>query len=156
MAVSSYIARLRRFVGHDLLLIPAVATLIHDDAGNLLLVRQSDNGKWATVGGAIDPGEGPVEAAVREAKEETGLDVGIEQLLGVVGGGKEFEITYPNGDRVAYISTVYTAHVISGEMQTDGDEITEVRWFAAQELATAELNAFARSLLARFDYKLTP
>ncbi len=152
MAVSAYIAHLRTHIGHDLLLIPAATALIHDGEGRLLLVRQSDSGQWAVVGGAIDPGESPSEAAVREAKEETGFDVYIDELLGVVGGGDEFEITYPNGDRVAVISTIYTAGVLSGEITPDGDEVTAIEWFDDAKLALADLHPFSRSLLAKCGY----
>ena len=148
---SPYIQRLRSFVGHELLLIPAAAALVEDDAGRLLLVRQSDTGQWAAVGGAVDPGESPEQAAVREAAEETGLRITIDRLVGVVGGG-EFEVTYPNGDRVAYISTVYSAHVELGEIQVDGDEVIEAGWFSLADIPALDLHPFTRALLFAVGY----
>ena len=50
---------------------PSVAVMIRDAAGRLLLARDRDTGLWQTVGGAMEPGEEPAQAAVREALEET-------------------------------------------------------------------------------------
>ncbi len=151
MPTSPYIQRLRSFVGHELLLIPAAAALVEDDSGRLLLVRRSDTHQWAAVGGAVDPGESPEQAAVREAAEETGLVITIDRLVGVVGGG-EFELTYPNGDRVAYISTVYSAHATSGEIRVDDDEVIEASWFTIAEVKALDLQPFTRALLVAVGY----
>ncbi|MFL6178329.1 MAG: NUDIX domain-containing protein, partial [Actinomycetes bacterium] len=67
-----YVADLRADVGHRPLLLPAVSVHITDDSGRLLLVHQTDRRQWGTVGGAIEPGESPADATVREAAEETG------------------------------------------------------------------------------------
>ncbi len=53
-------------------------------------------------GGAVDPGESPVDAAVREAWEETGLHVEITGIFGVF-GGPDFRVSYPNGDVADYV-----------------------------------------------------
>jgi ADP-ribose pyrophosphatase YjhB (NUDIX family) len=54
--MSPYIARLRSLIGNELLQLPTVATLCRDDQHRVLLVRQSDSGRWSTPGGAIEPG----------------------------------------------------------------------------------------------------
>lgn len=66
MPISPYIARLRSLVGNELLQLPSVATLCRDDQNRVLLVRQAESGLWGTPGGAIEPGESPEEAAIRE------------------------------------------------------------------------------------------
>src|SRR5579863_1765734 len=112
--MSVHIARLRAAVGHDLLLLPSVSVLPVDLAGRMLLVRHTghDDG-WAVLGGAVDVGESPAEAAIREAREEIGAGVRLRELLGVL-GGPDYEVTYPNGDRAAYVTAVYEAEIISG------------------------------------------
>src|SRR5215204_2791562 len=100
MAVSDYIRTLREKMGHDLLFLPAVSAIVINDRGEVLLHRSSDDGKWYTIGGAIDPGEDAADAAVREAREETGLLVVPERIIGVYTSP---EIVYPNGDRVIYV-----------------------------------------------------
>ena len=74
MGIAPHIARLRAFVGHEMLLLPSVAVLLTDEAGRVLLAWQAGHRTgWSTVGGAVDPGESPAEAAVREAREEIGV-----------------------------------------------------------------------------------
>jgi ADP-ribose pyrophosphatase YjhB (NUDIX family) len=53
-----------------------------DDADRILLMRRADGGGWALPGGYVDPNESSSEAAVREAREETGLDVEPVELVG--------------------------------------------------------------------------
>jgi len=146
MPISPYIQNLRNHVGHDLLLIPSAAVLVEDTQGRLLLARQVDFGQWATIGGAVEPGENPREAARREVREEVGLDVELVELLDVV-GGPDFTLTYPNGDRVAYISSVFRGLWRSGQLRPDGDEVSDAQWFTRSELTRVDLTPFASSLL---------
>jgi ADP-ribose pyrophosphatase YjhB (NUDIX family) len=146
VAISPHIRWLRSHVGHDLLLLPSVAVLPRDPSGRLLLVRQSDTGTWATIGGSIEPGEAPEDAARREALEEAGVAVSLRGIVGVV-GGPGFEVVYPNGDRTAYVSVVYDAVVTGGTPVPDQDETTEAAWFATEELPSLSCNGFTRNLL---------
>ena len=73
--ISPHVRHLRDKVGHDLLLLPSTAVLPRDNAGRILLVRLIDSGNWATIGGAVEPGESPQEGAVREVAEEAGVVV---------------------------------------------------------------------------------
>jgi ADP-ribose pyrophosphatase YjhB (NUDIX family) len=50
-------------------LVPAVNVVVTNDAGEILLIRRTDNGNWAVPGGAIDLGESVAQAAVRETLE---------------------------------------------------------------------------------------
>ncbi|MCI0685809.1 MAG: NUDIX domain-containing protein [Sporichthyaceae bacterium] len=143
MPVSDHIRRLRDQVGNGLLLLPSVAVLPRDEQGRILLVRQADTGKWGTIGGAVEVDEHPRDAACREAEEEAGIVVELGRVLDVV-GGPDYRITYANGDLTAYVSVVYEATVRSGTPTPDGDETTETRWFAQEELAAADLGPFAR------------
>lgn len=144
MAVSPHIRDLRAKVGNDLLLLPSVAVLPTDTEGRALLVRQTDSGRWATIGGSVDVDESPDAAAVREAREEVGIEVELTEILGVL-GGPEFRLTYPNGDQCAYVSIVYAARVVGGELQPDGDETDAVKWFSRDELVGPELAPFTQA-----------
>lgn len=66
----------------------------------LRIQRRGDSHKWGFPGGAVEPGEAPEMTAVREAKEETGLDVSIGKLIGVY---TDPDIIYPNGDQAQSI-----------------------------------------------------
>ncbi|MDQ3145499.1 MAG: NUDIX domain-containing protein [Actinomycetota bacterium] len=149
--ISPYIKRVRAAIGHDLLLIPSVAVLPRDDFGRVLLVRHTDSGAWATIGGSIEPDETPEDAARREAEEEAGVVVELRGLLTVV-GGPGYQVVYPNGDETAYVSVVYDAVVRSGAPRPDGDETSEVGWFTVGELPSLRLDELNRLLLgAVFD-----
>jgi 8-oxo-dGTP pyrophosphatase MutT (NUDIX family) len=140
VGASPYIRRIRERIGTDLLLLPAVSVLIWDQEDRLLLVRGSDTGTWQMVGGAVEPGESPWDAARRETAEETGLEVSLSGIRAAIGGPR-FQHTYPNGDRVAFVSTVFDGRIVSGTPTPDDDEITEVAWFDPAELAAGARHA---------------
>jgi ADP-ribose pyrophosphatase YjhB (NUDIX family) len=147
VGIAPHIARLRAVVGHELLLLPSVALLPVDEAGRLLLVQETGHEDgWHIMGGAVDMGESPAEAAVREAREEMGVGVRLVRLLDVV-GGPDFEVHYPNGDRVAYVSAVYEVEIIDGTPAPADGELSEVAWFTPAELPTLQLNNFAQATL---------
>lgn len=146
MAISPFVARLREKVGHELLVLPSVAVLPRDDARRVLLVQIADTGQWATIGGAIEPDESPVEAALREAEEEAGVSLKLGPLLGVV-GGPEYRMVYPNGDQTSYVTIVFDARVISGSPTPDGDETVAVRWWAPDALPLEQMSTFTHALL---------
>ena len=50
---------------------------------------------------------------IREAREEIGADIRLTRLLDVL-GGPHYEVTYPNGDRTAYVTAVYEAEIVDG------------------------------------------
>jgi ADP-ribose pyrophosphatase YjhB (NUDIX family) len=104
------------------------------------------------VGGAVEVGESPpAEAAVREVGEEIGVDVELIRLVGVL-GGPDYEVTYPNGDRAAYVTAVYTARISSGTPVADGDEVSEAVWSELAEVDGLALSRFARALLTATGY----
>ena len=139
MTMSPYLARLRAKVGTDLLLLPAVALVVRDGSGRLLLVKHRDTGAWGLPAGAVEPSETPSEAARRELLEESGIDCASLELVAGL-GGRQFRHTYPNGDVVEYSIFVYAGTVPETAVPgpRDGAEIVEARFFAraaAPELA---------------------
>lgn len=146
MAISPYLAGIRQLVGTRLLLVPTVAVLPRDADGRILLVRVIDSGRWATIGGGIEPDESPEEAAVRESAEEAGVVVELRALVTVL-GGEPYRMTYPNGDQAAFVPVVYDAVVVSGDARPDHDETCEIGWFGTEELADLDLNDLNRHLL---------
>ena len=71
MPVPDFLKLLREHVGHDLLPLVGVTAVVLDQE-KVLLHRRSDDGRWATPGGILEPGEQPAPAVVREVWEETG------------------------------------------------------------------------------------
>jgi ADP-ribose pyrophosphatase YjhB (NUDIX family) len=147
VGISAHLARLRAVIGHELVLLPSVSVIVVDDHARVLLVRHTGaRDGWAVPGGGVDIGESPAQAAVREIREETGLRISGLRLLDVL-GGTDYEVTYPNGDRVAYVTAVYQAGIADGIPAPDLEEISELGWFTAAQLPSVDLNRFTRALL---------
>lgn len=143
MPVPEFIKSLRSKVGHALLQVPTVAVLVRDDAGRLLLVQDGDTGLWTCPGGLIEPFEQPADAAVRETWEEAGLHVELTALVGVF-GGELCQTHYRNGDKVAWVATVFAARIIGGTAKADGDETTAIRYCTADDLATLPVKPWVK------------
>ena len=102
-----------------------VAVAVLDD-GKILLTRREDFAVWCLPGGAVDDGESPAQAAVREVREETGLEVELTRLVGVysrprwLGGGLH--------------SVVFVGRPIGGALVADPVETTGAGYFALTAL----------------------
>jgi len=138
MPMSEYVRSLRAKVGTSLLEVPTVAVLAFDGTGRVLLVRHIEGNDWTTPGGMVEPCEVPSDAAVREMWEETGLHVRLTRLAGVF-GGPLCVTTYSNGDRIAWVATVFAADVIGGQLRPDGEETLEARYVGVEEMKSLRL-----------------
>ena len=127
MTMSEYIRALRQRMGTTVLVVPTVRVLLFVDGQGVLLGRHAEGNDWTTPGGMIEPYETPSDAAVREMWEETGLLVELTGIIGVF-GGDVCTSTYANGDRIAWVSTVFRAERVSGALRPDGEETLEVRY----------------------------
>jgi 8-oxo-dGTP diphosphatase len=105
----------------------AVAVLVIQDGQALLARRANDpqRGLWTLPAGFVDAGEDPQRAAERECLEETGLQVRVTGLWGVLAGQE-----HPRG---AHILIVYRAEVVSGELAA-GDDVDDCGFFSLQAL----------------------
>ncbi len=115
-----------------------VAVFLHD--GRLLLGLHAHDGRWATIGGAVEPGETPEEAARREVHEEVGLAVTTLEPLGHFANSPMYGVTYPNGDVVSYAVDMFATVIEAGtEPKADRDEIRDVAWAGREHLAALHL-----------------
>ena len=118
---------------------PAVAVALLDSAGHILLLRRKDNDKWTMPGGTLDFGESLTDCAVREVREETGLQIRITALIGTY-SDPHILIAYSDGEVRQEFTFVYAAEIQSGELKID-DESKEAAWVppsSALELPLAE------------------
>lgn len=122
MPMSAYVRELRKKIGTTVLEIPTVSVLVFDEDDRVLLVRHVEGNNWTTPGGMIEPYELPSDAAVREMWEETGIHVGLTHIVGVF-GGPLCSSAYANGDKVAWISTVFAAQPVGGTLIPDGERL---------------------------------
>lgn len=102
--------RFRDEVGH---VTPKVGgrAAIFDDDGHILVMKRADDGTWCLPSGFVDPGESPEEAAVRETKEETGLDVRPVELV-------DLYTRYPSAEYGPHtlVAATYLCAVTGGEL----------------------------------------
>ena len=146
MAMSQHVRRLREVLGSELLVLPSVTGIVYDERDRILLVRQSAGGVWSAPGGSVDPNETPADAVVREVWEETGLYVDPIRLLGVY-GGPSCVVTYPNGDRTAYVMTVFECGVRGGTLCATSDETTAAAFVGASELSRYRTSPWVQHVL---------
>ncbi len=133
MPISSYLKNLREKVGHDILQIPSVAAIVRDENGWILFVKSAESETWSLSAGAIDLGESPSEAIIREVFEETNLNVKPEKIVGVFGGEK-FRFVYANSDAVEYLIVVFECEVTGGGLFSRDEEVSEFRYFPVEEI----------------------
>jgi len=146
MPISPYIRSLRDHIGHDLLLLPAVSAVIRDDDNRVLLARSHGDDQWALIGGGMEPGEEPREAIAREVEEELGVKAVVGRIVGAYGGEDMF-ITYPNGDRCAYVTTAYECRLASSALTLETEELTDAVWFRASEIGDIDTQPYVARIL---------
>ena len=118
-------------IGKTAVLAPGASAIIFDEARKkVLLTRRSDNGRWCLPGGGMDPGESAAETCVREALEETGLEVRVTRLVGIY-TTPNLMIEYPDGNRKQPVAFSFEVEVTGGELGLS-DETTEFGYFALE------------------------
>jgi len=129
-----YMRWLRAFVGAAPLLMTCVAACIRDAQGRVLLMRRGGEASelWGFPGGAMELGESVVEAAAREVREEVGLEILPERLIGIY-SSPEYAFRYANGDAVQVVVLFFECRVLSGTPTPDAEEALAVRFFGAEE-----------------------
>lgn len=104
------------------------AAAIHDEAGRVLLVKHSYGMfNWELPGGGAELNESPVETALREVREETGLDVTAERLTGVY-----YDPTHPLGEFVHFVFAC--RHVEQQQPVPRPPEITDCGFWSLEDL----------------------
>jgi ADP-ribose pyrophosphatase YjhB (NUDIX family) len=114
-------------------MVPSVNVVVTNGQGDILLIRRSDNDNWAVPGGAIDLGESMTQAAIRETKEETGIDCEITGLVGIYTDPKHVILYTSNGEARQEFSILLTGRPQGGE-PTPSDESSEVRWVSRADV----------------------
>jgi ADP-ribose pyrophosphatase YjhB (NUDIX family) len=131
-------------------LVPSVNVVVSDERGEILLIRRSDNDNWALPGGAIELGESMTQAAVREVKEETGIDCEITGLVGIYSDPKHIILYTSNGEARQEFSIVLTAAARSG-IPAVSSESTDVRWFAVPDVGELAMDRSMRLRVRHYE-----
>jgi len=111
----------------------------------ILLIKRGihpHKGFWCPPGGVIDEGEAPVEAAVRENREETGIEIDIVSFLG--------EVIGPISGRT---HNVYLCKQKGGRLNSDSSEVDEAKWVPFTDLHSYRIPAFIMDFLDTMDFQ---
>lgn len=127
-----YYKFLRQYVGTKPLILPGSVVIIGNEKGEVLLQKRPE-GRWGLPGGLMELGESFEEVAIREVREEIGLEIRNLQLLHVF-SGKEFYTKAPNGDEFYSVTAVFYTNEFEGTLHCQPTETLEVRFFPPDRL----------------------
>ncbi|MEV6832866.1 NUDIX domain-containing protein [Amycolatopsis sp. NPDC051102] len=123
--------------------VPSVTVAVRNEQGQILLIHKIDNDLWALPGGGHDVGERIADTAVREVREETGLEVEITRLIGTYTDPRHV-IAYDDGEVRQQFSLCYEARWLSGNPREDGTETKAARWVSLSELDALNIHPSMR------------
>ncbi|WP_328386784.1 NUDIX domain-containing protein [Streptomyces sp. NBC_00400] len=129
--------------------VPSVTAVVRDDSGDILLIHKTDNDLWALPGGGHDVGESVAQTVIREVKEETGISVAVEDIIGLY-TDPQHVMAYDDGEVRQQFSICFHARPIGGTLRTSS-ESKEVRWVSPTDLDKLDIHP---SMRLRIDHGL--
>jgi ADP-ribose pyrophosphatase YjhB (NUDIX family) len=136
-------------------LVVAASAIVTDDHDRILLQRRRDDDLWALPGGGMEMTDSLPGTTVREVKEETGLDVQINGLVGTYTDPRHV-IAYTDGEVRRQFNICFTARITGGELAIS-DESTELRFIPREELDTLPMHHTQRLRITHFlEHRDTP
>jgi 8-oxo-dGTP pyrophosphatase MutT (NUDIX family) len=130
-------------------IVPAAWAIIEDEEGRILLQQRQEDGLWSLPGGAMELGESITQTLLREVKEETGLDVLPEYLVGIYSDPRHV-IALDHGEVRQQFSLCFACRIIGGSLQISS-ESRDLRFFSVSELDRLPMHR--SSLLRIKDYQ---
>lgn len=125
--------KLRAALGRELLISVGAGAIIRNERGEVLILQRADDATWDIPTGSAEPGETPVAVVCREVREETGLEVRVTGLAGVVGGPR-FRHEYSNGDRIEGWAAIFDCEVVGGTLESQDGEAEAFRFVDPAEM----------------------
>jgi mutator protein MutT len=95
--------------------------------GKMLLGRRTDNNTWGSPGGGVEDDETPIDAIIREVKEETNLDINVFNLTFVYRN-------YSYNENAIWNSFVFVCDRFTGDMKPQAGEVEELKWVPIEDL----------------------
>ncbi|MFG3539626.1 NUDIX domain-containing protein [Streptomyces clavifer] len=131
--------------------VPSVVAFVQNDAGAILLIQRSDNGRWALPGGGHDVGESISDTVVREVWEETGIKAEVINMSGIYTDPGHVML-YDDGEARQQFSICFRARRVCGDVRTS-DETTQVRWVPPADLDDFDVHPTMR---LRIEHAMDP
>lgn len=115
--------------------IPGTAVVVlNDSRTDIVLHLRDDWPMWSLPGGRPEFGESISQTVVRETREETGLDVAIQRLIGIYSDPDQWIFSYPDGNVSHAFAAAFECVVVSGTLMPNGDDSLDVKWFPLDAL----------------------
>jgi ADP-ribose pyrophosphatase YjhB (NUDIX family) len=111
-------------------IVPSANVIVTNERGQILMIRRTDNSNWAVPGGAMDLGESISDAAIRETREETGIDCEITGLVGIYTSPRHVILYTSNNEVRQEFSIVFSARPVGGTRRSSS-ESSAVEWVSA-------------------------
>src|SRR2546423_11048843 len=96
------------------------------NAGKILLTRREDFEVWCLPSGGVDPGESVAQSAIREVREETGIEVELTRLVGIY--------SRPKWNHGGFNKVLFAGVPVGGVLRPEPAEVIELGYFAPREL----------------------
>ncbi|HVX16768.1 MAG TPA: NUDIX hydrolase N-terminal domain-containing protein [Acidimicrobiales bacterium] len=106
----------------------AIGAVVGNDLGEILLIKRADSGVWLYPTGWADVGYSASEVAVKEVREETGIEIEVRRLIGVLDG---IRLGFT---RTPLYSLIFHCQAIGGELRAHPLECADVGWFSPDDL----------------------
>lgn len=129
-------------------LVPSASTVVLNREGKILLQLRSDTHVWALPGGAMEIGETIAQTAVRETKEETGLDVELEYIVGIYTNPRHV-VAFSNGEVRQQFSICFACRLVGGKIKVSNESI-EVGFFSPEEIEHLNMHPSIRLRIQHF------
>ncbi|MBU6447362.1 NUDIX domain-containing protein [Patescibacteria group bacterium] len=139
--------------------VPVICAVITNDEGQIFLQKRIDpyqkeaNGKWEFPGGKVDFNEGPLEAVVRETKEETGFDIKVIRLLPAIYHNR-WQWVSEDGktteDRQVFLFC-YECKITAGEYKAGDQWVADGQFFDKDKIDYAQTLPYTKEIIAMLD-----
>ncbi len=133
---------LRKYVGHEPLIGIGATTLVFNDKNELLLNLRTDTNTWGIPGGSMELFETIEETAIRELKEEAGINAENLELADVL-SGKDYYFEYTNGDKMCTVIVLFKVLNYNGIIKVSYNESKKLQFFSLNKLPEMESRAQA-------------
>jgi len=127
----------------------AVSAFIQDDEGRILMIRRTDNDLYSIPGGQLELGETLAQAAVREVREETGIECEVTGVIGLYSNPNHV-IAYDDGEVRQEFSICFRADPLGGLLR-GSSESKEVDWVESNRISDLVIHP---STLLRIEHGL--
>lgn len=147
--MTGYMAEMRKLVGHRTIIQCAASVICVDDEGRILMGQRSDNHMWGYSGGSVEIDEKVEDCAIRELKEEMGLEAEELEFF-CVNSGPEAHYIYPNGDEVSNFEIIYLCRKWQGTPVSVDGEMLNLRFFSIDEIDLEMISPPIRTVVATY------